>query len=346
MIVTRQQGEPILTDIAICVPVRNEVADLPRLFTALDRLERQAGKVVEVCLLLDGCSDGSAALAAAYRERSTYRVLVDEVAASPANAGLARHRAMMLGLVALDGGDGLLLTTDADSRPAPGWLGAMTAALHRAEVVAGRIVRTGSRPSLLQDRVETYYDALFALRRRLDPVPWEAAHTHHHTGGANMGIRAEAYRALGGFAPVPSGEDARLVDDAARAGLRVRRDAASMVHTSDRRIGRAGAGLAVALRHADGSDAAALSVAHPIGEAWRYRCHAFARSGYATERLDSVAAAIGLSHDHVRGVARDCRNGEAFAMRVVPAPPGGMRMVTLPLAEIALAKLVDVRQAA
>lgn len=335
-----------MVHIAICVPVRNEVAELPKLLAALDRLERDAGQVVEVCLLLDGCSDGSAALAAAYRKRSAYRVRLEEVATCSANAGRARHRAMMLGLAALDDCNGLLLTTDADSRPAPGWLGAMTAALHRAEVVAGKIVRTGSRPSPLQDRVETYYDALFALRRRLDPVPWEAARTHHHTGGANMGIRAEAYRALGGFARVPNGEDSRLVDDAARAGLRVRRDAASLVHTSDRRVGRAGAGLAVALRHADGSDAAAVSVAHPIDEAWRYRCHAIARTGYATERLDSVAAAIGLSHDHVRGVARDCPNGEAFATRIVPVPPGGMRSVALPIAEADLASLVDARRAA
>lgn len=301
---------------------------------------------MEVCLLLDGCGDESAALAAAYRKRSAFPVRIAEAASSTANAGRARHRAMMLGAAALNDGAGLLLTTDADSRPTPGWLHAMTAALHQAEVVAGRIVRTGDGASPLQDRVEAYYDALFVLRRRLDPVPWEAARTHHHTGGANMGFRSKAYEAIGGFAPVPSGEDAQLVDDASRAGLRVRRDAASLVYTSDRRVGRAMAGLALALRQCDASDKTAIQVAHPIDEAWRYRCHAIARTGYVRGLLDDVAAAIGLGHDHVRGVARDCPNGEAFAIRLVPAPPGGMRSVTLPTAEAELADLLVARQAA
>lgn len=332
--------------ISVCIPLRNEEAELPGLFASLEALHRPDNRALGICLLLDGCTDASAALAEGYRARSTHEVLIVQEPPAPSNAGRARHLAMTAGIGALQDDGGLLLSTDADSRPAPNWLGAMTAAASHADVVVGRIARSGSRPCPLQDRVEAYYNELFALRRRLDPVAWEAPVTHHHCGGANIGIRADAYRALGGFAPMPSGEDARLVDDAARAGLRVRRDAASLVHTSARREGRVAGGLAASLRHLDAAEAAAVRVAHPVDAAWQYRMHGEARAAHARDRLDLIATTIGLSDDHVRGVARDCPNAEAFAMRIVPEPPNGMRSVPLPVAEAELAKLTGVSKAA
>lgn len=328
------------------MPVRDEAAELPRLFDALERLDPVAERQVAVCLLLDACTDGSEIVAADYRARSRHRVVIDHAHGASVNAGRARHRAMALGLREVGDADALLLTTDADSQPVPAWLHAMTAALTAADVVAGRIVRRGERPCPLQDRLDRYYDALFALRRRLDPVPWEAAATHHHGGGANLGIRADAYRALGGFAPQPSGEDARLLDDASRAGLRVRRDTASLVHTSDRRQGRATAGLALTLRHLDAGNPAAVRVTCPRDMAWQYAMQATVRAAHHDGRLDRVADALGLTLDHVRGVARDCPNAEAFAMRIVPVAPGGMRTVALPVAEAELASLAATRCAA
>lgn len=326
-----------MTAIAICVPARNEAADLPRLFGALEQLEPVRSGPVDLCLLLDGCTDGSGCLADAFAARSRHRVRIERADDAGPSAGLARVRAMAMGLRALEGRDGLLLTTDADSVPLPDWLCTMTAGLRQADVVTGRIVRDRDAPHPLQDRIEAYYDALFALRRRLDPVEWEAPVTHHYTGGANMGIRAAAYRAIGGFAPLASGEDARFVDDAARAGLRVRRDAASLVRTSGRRHGRATGGLASSLCHLDGLEAAAVRVAHPADLRWQYRRHRVARGAYAENCLDKVGALIGLPDDHLRGVARDCPNAEAFAMRIVPEPPGGVRTVSLPVAEAELA---------
>ena len=333
--------------ISVCIPMRNEEAELPGLFVALDGLERRSGDRVRICLLLDGCTDASQRLARDYQARRPKDLFIEEVAPSVANAGHARRRAMELGLAALEGHDSLLLTTDADSRPSAQWLTAMATALKEADVVTGRIVRAQSRPSGVQDRVETYYDALFALRRRIDPVPWEAATTHHYAGGANIGIRAGSYRALGGFRPLSSGEDARLVDDAARLGLRVRRDAACVVHTSDRREGRAPGGLASALKFGDiEPDGAKMRVAHPQDVAWQYRMHAAARAAHRNGNLNPLALALGLTLDHVLGVARDCLNGEAFALRIVPVPPGGVRNVALAVAEAELAALAGERLAA
>ena len=311
----------------------------------MDRLERAGEVTIHLCLLLDGCVDDSAAIAEAYRVRSRHVVRIDKVSRDRANAGIARHRAMTMG-IDIVGDNGLLLTTDADSAPCADWLRSMMVALDRADVVTGRIIRRGGSPNPLQDRVETYYDTLFAMRRQLDPVPWEAPATHHYAGGANIGVRANVYRALGGFAPLPCGEDARFVDDAARAGWRVRRDSACVVRTSGRRNGRVAGGMASLLGQLDHGKAEAIHVAHPSDAAWQYRMHGLVRTAYHAERLDTVAAALEFSLDHVCGVARDCVNGEAFAMRIVPEPPGGMRSVALPAAERALDLMASTREPA
>lgn len=319
-----------LVPIAICVPGRNEAASLPALFKALDRLDRRSVNL-KICLLLDSCHDASVHEAHAYAARTVLPVIVEQIVQADSNAGRARHAAMLLGMAALDG-PGLLLSTDADSAPDAGWLQAMVAGCEVAEVIAGRVVRTVTQPHAVQDRIEAYYDALHALRRAVDPVAWEARATHHHVSSANLGMSVDSYRALGGFLPLSHGEDGRLVDDAARAGLRVRRDAASVVYTSDRRIGRVALGFAGSLRALDRGDGT-VEVAHPRDAIWQHRRHAVARAAFATGNFSTLAAAIGLTDDHVLGVARDCPNAEAFAMRVVPTPPGGMRRIPLTVAE-------------
>ncbi len=325
--------------IAICVPARDEAARLPRLFEAVDRLQVPAGASVSLCLLLDGCIDGSAAIAAAYARRARHGVHVGAVEHSAANAGVARHRAMLLGAETLSAPGDVLMTTDADSWPNPAWLHATVAALDRADLVAGNVIRNGAGAHPDQDRIEAYYARLFSLRRLIDPVEWEAPFTHHHTSGANMAMRADTYAALGGFPALVSGEDARLVDEASRAGLRVRRDAASVVHTSGRRRGRALGGLAATLHALDHDGVGSVRVAHPADQLWQYRAHALARRVFLQRDLSSLSEAIGLDADHLIGVARDCPNAEAFAMRVVPVPPGGMRQVSLAAAETVLATL-------
>ncbi|MBI0476681.1 glycosyltransferase [Sphingomonas sp. MA1305] len=329
--------------VAICVPARNEADALPRLFAALDRLDRYGLDPV-ICLLLDSCDDRSAAVAHDYAARASLPIRIDYATQAEPNAGRARHGAMLLGERALDG-RGLLLTTDADSLPAVDWLQAMVAALGQVDVVAGKVVRTVTWPNPAQDRLEQYYESLYAMRRVLDPVVWEAAAAHHQTSGANLGISVHHYRILGGFPPIPAGEDAQLVDDASRAGLRVRRDAASVVYTSDRRTGRVVHGFAGGLRVLD-RDGDAVMVAHPEDAAWQYRGHALARRVYDDGDVSPLADAIGLTCDHLVGVLRDSPNAEAFAMRVVPVPPGGMRRVTLAVAEAGLATLSAGRFAA
>lgn len=329
--------------IAICVPVRDEASSLPGLFEAVERLNR-TDLDLRLCLLLDSCRDESAVVARDYGDRGSVPVWLERIEQVEANVGRARHAAMLLGIAALDRA-GLLLSTDADSVPDVEWLQAMVAGSCNAEIVAGKVVRTVTRTHTLQDRVESYYDRLHAMRRICDPVAWEATVTHPYSSGANLGLSADNYALLGGFQPLPTGEDARLVDDAARAGMRVRRDAASVVYTSDRRLGRVRDGLAGSLRSLDPARAG-VEVAHPMDVIWQYRRHAEARVAFGSGNFPTFAATIGLTTDHVVGVARDCPNAEAFAMRVVPTPPTGMRRASLADAEAALSAMPVARHAA
>ena len=326
--------------IAIGVPVRDEQSLLPGL---LDALAGQRGidpASVTIAFLLDGCTDGSEALIRAWR--SPFEVSVRCDPRGEPSAGRARGAVMEQ---AVRSSAALLLTTDADSAPAPDWIAAAVRALSYADVVAGRILRTGL-PDPVQDALETYYDRLHAHRRSLDPVGWDPAPGHHHTGGANLGFRADAYRALGGFDRVVSGEDALILDRAHRMGLRVRRDPAMLVATSPRRRGRAPGGLACALARLDDGDA--VQVAHPGDAAWQYRGHAIARAGFARlpGSADGIAATLGLPVEEVLAVAAECANAEAFAMRIAPSVPGGPRMVSLADALAALDALEDARDVA
>lgn len=321
---------------AVCVPVRDEAILLPRLLDALVAQDRQD---FTLCVLIDGCADASVMIVSARAETLPFAVVSAEVTAGAPNAGLARRRAMELGL-SMVADDGMIVSTDADSVPAPNWLRANGAALAVADVAAGRIVRAGDRGSAVQDRVEAYYDALFALRRAIDPVAWEAPETHHYTSGASLAFRASAYRTLGGFPPIPSAEDARLVDAAHLAGLRVRRDAAIRVETSARRAGRAIGGLADHLRALDAGETEAM-MAHPEDAVWRYERHAAARAVWPDigSRRTALAAALGCDVAQIDRVAAEAPNAEAFAMRVVPDRPGGERIVMLDEAEAALGRM-------
>lgn len=326
------------------MPVRDEAALFPRLLDAMVDQRLPDGPPVVLCILLDGCMDASADVVDRYRRDAALSIVVDRVARADPNAGRARRRAMALGIRALsDRTDAALLTTDADSVPAPGWIAANLAGLTEADVVAGRIERIAepgadAAVDAAQTRVEAYYDQLFALRRAIDPVPWEAARTHHYTSGASLAFRRTAYEALGGFPPCASGEDARIVDAAHAAGLRVRRDADVLVRTSSRQRGRAAGGLADHLSTL--RPGAPITMAHPADAAWRYTRQAAARRAYdelvAGAGAGPLASMLGIDAASVASTLAEARNAEAFAMRVVPDPPWGMRTVTLDEAEIAL----------
>jgi hypothetical protein len=249
----------------VAIPVRDEGERLPACLRALalqrDRLGRSIPPtLVRIVVFANNCADQSANLARKLGGALSLDVRVVEarLPASSAHAGAARRAVMDLAeawLIERHEGDGVILTTDADSQVAPNWIAENLAAFEAgAEAVLGRIDLDGEGkflPEALHRRGEledAYERLLTELSWRLDPLehnPWP----HHATiSGASLGVTRTAYRRVGRLPRVPLGEDKALITLLSREDARIRYCPSVQVITSGRTNGRAPGGVADTLR--------------------------------------------------------------------------------------------------
>ena len=135
-----------------------------------------------------------------------------------------------------------IANTDADSRVPIDWITHMVAeADGGAHLVLGTVLPTDSLASS-------------GRRRWLDRHQLGDDHPNVH--GANFGIRADTYHALGGWPPLASGEDVALARQASTfRHLKAVRTGAIPVITSARLVGRAPYGFAHYLQNLVGGAA-------------------------------------------------------------------------------------------
>ncbi|MEU6394041.1 glycosyltransferase [Streptomyces sp. NPDC046939] len=219
--------------LAVLVPAHNEEALLP---AALDAIRTAAHHPVlrripvVTVVAADACSDGTVA--------ASLRAGARTVRTDGGNVGLARAAAAERALEILGGPARVwFASTDADSTVPPRWLAFQYArAVEGWDAVVGT-VDVGRWPQPvpgLAARHERQYTATRPARG-----PWHHPHVH----GANLGVSADAYTAVGGFPPVPVSEDHGLVDALDAAGRRVLRTADCPVTTSGRLNPRARGGF-------------------------------------------------------------------------------------------------------
>ncbi|SFH77432.1 glycosyltransferase [Modicisalibacter xianhensis] len=206
--------------IGVVVPVHNEQDYLAQCLESLSLAVRHPGLVGEhvvVVVVLDNCNDASAAIAEAYP--------VETIRTTSCNVGVARHEGARL---LLDRGARWLAFTDADTCVQENWLVSQCQA--GCDAVCGdiRLIEWECLPSHWRRR---YLD-----HRRLTG---EGRHVH----GANLGVSADAYRAVGGFPPLRAHEDVMLVHALKARGFRIAWNRTSRVMTSARREARAPEGL-------------------------------------------------------------------------------------------------------
>lgn len=221
--------------VGVVVPAHDEAERLGRclrsIAAAAEVARRVCGVSVDVVVVLDDCSDGTAAVASAAGVRT--------VATAVGNVGAARAlgAAAVLDRVAT-GTPTWLVTTDADTTVGVDWLvGHLRRAAGGADLVVGT-VEVGDWsgwPAGLAAAFTARYGT---------PSDGDA---HPHVHGANLGISAAAHRLIGGFAALAVAEDHRLVEDAVAAGLRVDRTRSLPVRTSARPDGRAAGGFSARL---------------------------------------------------------------------------------------------------
>jgi glycosyltransferase involved in cell wall biosynthesis len=210
--------------IGIIIPAHNEAAHIGVCVTAAKRAANHhqlLGEDVRVIVVVDHCTDDTPAIAEALG--------ADVLCVNARNVGVARAEGARH---ALSLGARWLAFTDADSVVADDWLVRQLDCC--AEVVCGVICIHDWSPHLPDVRehfARTYTDA----------------DDHRHIHGANMGVSAEAYLRVGGFAPLEHSEDVALVEALIADGASVAWSAAPRVVTSARTDFRARKGFGATL---------------------------------------------------------------------------------------------------
>lgn len=212
----------------VVIPAHNEqdtLDDCLASVTSAAHALREAS--VDIVLVLDDCDDGSAEIARRHSE-------IEVLTITAARVGAARAAGATYALVGCSPDDltrTWLATTDADSVVPVGWL------VHHQ-----RIAHAGA---------DALIGAVVPRLDELDPVRagrWRASHqpgaTLGHVHGANLGVRASAYRAAGGFPSIGEDEDVDLVRALRAADASITETEDAPVVTSARLKGRAPHGYA------------------------------------------------------------------------------------------------------
>lgn len=228
----------------VVVPARDEQA---RIGACLDHLAATAHARrdgLDVVVVLDACTDATAAIAAVPR----HGLRVHRVDGPGRGSGPARRRGLDRARALAGDGAALLLSTDADSRVPGDWVCVQLAAARAgAQAIGGRILLDPSEaaalpPQALRARAAAAPQRLASVRRHAPGAE------HHHFSGASLSLTTAAYDAVQPLADVDTLEDEVLAAALTRAGIAIHYLDAVHVVTSARTDGRAARGLAHALR--------------------------------------------------------------------------------------------------
>ena len=313
----------ILGPLVAAVPARDEASHICRCIEALST--QQAAALDHIVILVNNSTDGTAALArsAEMPNGPTLHVVECTLPPSQANAGNARRLAMEHAAT-LAGGDGILLTTDADGEVDPDWLAATLAEFRAgSDLVAGWVeldaIDWGAIPLRLHqdDARECAYDALCdEIHARLDPDPADPAPRHTQHSGASLAVTAAAYARSGGVPAIPCGEDRALVAALRRVDARIRHSLGVHVTVSGRIQGRSPGGMADTIRRRlEQPDALLDDRLEPAADcARRARCRADLRRLYddPTRDIAKLADRLGLSPGRLASVLRTPHFGMAW----------------------------------
>jgi hypothetical protein len=229
----------MIQNIAIVIPAGNEEVLIGSCLHAIAEARRHAhchvGRALRIrtIVVLDRCVDATASAVGGWAG-------VESIVSEAGCVGVARAQGVEHALAGVRADAGCLsqiwiANSDADSRVPVDWITRMLGEADRgAQLVLGTVA-----PG----------DGLSAIRRRLWRERHQLGDGHLHVHGANLGIRADAYMALGGWPALASGEDVVLAGRArATADMRIVSTGAIPVLTSARLSGRAPHGFATYLQ--------------------------------------------------------------------------------------------------
>ena len=237
---------------AIVIPARNELSRIAR---CLQALAIQNTRHAAIVVVANGCQDNTAAVSRTMGNALGLTLdVLDCTFAAGSGVGSARRIGFAHALAAWPGATALL-TTDADCEVGPDWIGRNLFHLVTADGVCGLVEPMKSELSVLDDmdissaEMEGHYETLVqSFYRKMRPGLCGLEGDHGGAAGASLALRADAYRAIGGFDDMPTGEDRDLVRRLKTSGFGVRHAGDVRVAASCRLDGRATGGMSDALR--------------------------------------------------------------------------------------------------
>ncbi len=239
-------------DTAIIIPARNEAE---RIEDCLMALAPQCNERVRVTLVVNNTDDDTAALAQAAAAQQGFDLTLLNLTFPPGvGVGAARQHGCALALEQMPHLRHIL-TTDADCRVSPDWVARSIQHLQGFDAVCGRVTLNpveavclaGLDPSF-HDLEMAYRDLVLEFYARHAPNCAELSGSHGAAPGASLGFTRDAYEAVGGFAPIPCGEDRQIIRALRELGKRVLHSDDIWVEASCRLVGQAEGGMADTLR--------------------------------------------------------------------------------------------------
>ncbi len=216
------------------IPARDEARSIGRCLRSVNTARAGIPSPItsSVVVVVDAGRDRTGAIAAADLDPASDLLLHTEHAC----AGTSRRTGVAAALSRTDADPARIwvCSTDADSTVPPDWY-----RIHLDAADAGHIAISGVVE--LDDAADPFLLAQFRSTYRIHP---DGSHPHVHA--ANLGFRADAYIAAGGWAPLSSGEDHDLWGRLTTFGASLASVRLS-VTTASRLIGRAPGGFAADL---------------------------------------------------------------------------------------------------
>ncbi len=230
--------------IAVLIPARNEEVLLERCLRSVLAAQRRLPLNVsfDLVVVADSSTDDTYRIASALTRQAG---LVIETDLACVGAARARAAEAALSRSPVPTERCWLANTDADCEVPETWL-----VDQLARAVEGYVAVAG----IIDVDEFTEHDAEVPSRFRLSYL-MNPDGTHPHVHGANLGIRADAYLAAGGWNPLRTAEDHDLWNRLKAGRYRAAADTRLLVVTSGRREGRAPNGFADALAAHNGGAA-------------------------------------------------------------------------------------------
>ncbi len=219
--------------VGVVVPAHDEEAWIGRCIAgvqaAIDETGLEPGRV-HVAVVADRCRDATAAIARALLAGTG--TVIELTTGGVGAARRAGTGAVLAAFAGVDPATIWLANTDADTVVPPSWL---TDHL--------RVAETGAAAVAGVVRVDTFHGHPAIVTVRFHEIYGGVHDDHPHVHGANLGVRADAYLAAGGWPALTSGEDNGLWDAVRATGAPAISTRTVHVVTSSRTITRATGGF-------------------------------------------------------------------------------------------------------